>query len=635
MSYPTQGPARKLISAREQIDADELEAMQAAGTLITDERRKRPLYFDGRFLAARDLTREQNYFLTRQSDLSKAGGHGVISGLNVDVKSATRIEIARGHGITSSGELVIVPQAHAVDLADVTETQRLDAAFGLARIPREPARNRTGLFIIALRAVEFTANPIGAYPTSITDKRGVEDGDIIEGVAVTLIPYADEGGQTQRGLRRARVARDIFVYKAMQGFPVGVLPLALVALDRGVVQWVDTYMVRREVGAENGDILGFGFAPRALREAHLLQYERHLGEVMQQRKAGNRGARFAAAEHFMALPPAGRMPAASINPDDFTQLFFPAEVEVSMTILPSDEVAALLEESLLLPPIDLTLSGDALRSTSVLVLLPVPRRLMQHRLGGLATMTKPLLPAAPGLIAKIKPLEALQKLKLPAVPPALDAQNVQDSPWREALAGTDFVWYMRRRNLKYKLDLLGDTQPAVFDPTQAENELVARLKEVGMESRYSKLKNRVENKDARAAISNLLRSHVFDYSPTLMDAVLYDFETTEVITESVIKGIMSRYGNPKLGEGILRVEELDDDFRGGKNSLKVVKPLAQTHAIEQFDEVARRLPEEQLKLFANEVAKAAIAVSNERNKEKKVTKMEALRKIIIDKWGES
>jgi hypothetical protein len=65
MFSPTNGPARETFPARERVDSDLLEQMISAGTIIIDNRRRRPLYFDGRFLAARDLTREQNYFLSR------------------------------------------------------------------------------------------------------------------------------------------------------------------------------------------------------------------------------------------------------------------------------------------------------------------------------------------------------------------------------------------------------------------------------------------------------------------------------------------------------------------------------------------------------------------------------------------
>ena len=42
-------------------------ALRERGLVSEDSHRRRPRYFDGRFLAARDLTREQAYFLARQA----------------------------------------------------------------------------------------------------------------------------------------------------------------------------------------------------------------------------------------------------------------------------------------------------------------------------------------------------------------------------------------------------------------------------------------------------------------------------------------------------------------------------------------------------------------------------------------
>lgn len=54
-------------SAREVIDTSELLQWQEKGAIITDDRRRRPLWFDGRFLDARALNAEQNYLGKGQS----------------------------------------------------------------------------------------------------------------------------------------------------------------------------------------------------------------------------------------------------------------------------------------------------------------------------------------------------------------------------------------------------------------------------------------------------------------------------------------------------------------------------------------------------------------------------------------
>src|SRR5215467_2645606 len=86
-------------SDREVIQADQAATLKANGALVIDERRTRTRYFDGRFLAAKDETRDQNYFLTRLADLGRAGGTGVVSGLFVQQASPTIIVIHSGQGV--------------------------------------------------------------------------------------------------------------------------------------------------------------------------------------------------------------------------------------------------------------------------------------------------------------------------------------------------------------------------------------------------------------------------------------------------------------------------------------------------------------------------------------------------------
>lgn len=477
-SRAVQGPDRIRLEARE------IARYQAS--LVVDGRRRRPLYFDGRFLAARDLVREQSYFLTRQSDLGRAGGFGVVDGLYLHgAAGSTTLTIGAGHGITPGGELVVVPRDFSVDLVDVPEIQRLNAAFGLLERPAESPRSRSGLFVVALRPVEWSANPTASYPTSVSGPRSVEDGEIVEGAAVTLIPYPDAGPELTSALRRARVAHDVFVAGSGRGTAAGALPLGMVSLNLGTVEWMDVFMVRREVGAEHGDVVGLGFAPRALREAHLLQYESHLREVLLSRQ----GKRFAATEHFMALPPAGRIPASAIDPSDFSQIFFPSTVDVDLSIIPEDEIPALVEESLTLPPIDLTRSADELDSTSVVIVIPVPRNELRTISSDVSTLSRSLKPAAPGMRARRSPLEHLQAVRLPGNFVPLPAPTrAEDEAWTQLLGRGGILWYIRRRTLHHRADLAGEREllTALQKPTSDHAELAER--QADLDARHEELK---------------------------------------------------------------------------------------------------------------------------------------------------
>ena len=118
----TQGDTRKPLSQ------DEVIAAQNNGSLVIDSQRTRPYWFDGRFLAARDLQREQDYFLQRQADLGQAAGFGVIHGLRVDTPPANKpapdadvVIIRAGQGLTPAGELVLLPSDITIHLADLPD----------------------------------------------------------------------------------------------------------------------------------------------------------------------------------------------------------------------------------------------------------------------------------------------------------------------------------------------------------------------------------------------------------------------------------------------------------------------------------------------------------------------------------
>lgn len=604
----TQGPARAKLSAREAVDQDALTRMRQSGALVVDDGRLRPLYFDGRFLAARDLTRDQQYFLARQADLGKAGGAGVVHGLMVSASAdGTQLTIGAGHGVTAAGEAVILPQPLVVPTANVVAVQQLDRAFGILQRPADLARKRTGLYLVCLRPVEYSANPIASYPSSITEPRTVEDGDIVDAVAASLVPYADDGTAADTGARRARVARDLFVAGASTGLTDRVLPLAMVLLDNGIVRWLDVFMVRREVGSSHGDVLGFGFAPRATREAHLVQYDQHLTDVVRDRDRANRGQRFAATEHFAALPPSGRLPAAAVNPADFTQGFFPPEVDVDLSIIPEDELPALLEESLLLPPIDLTMSGEALESTAVTILCPVPREHLRAVRQALATPVPPvraLRAAAPGLIARRRPLEMLQGLRLPRViePPLLPVPPA-DVAWRQVLGAAaqsagGFLWYARRRDLQSRSDVVGQGVRVLptneYAPQQA---LEGVLGEHALLARYQALRT-AATAAAGAELVELLASPKLAGSRFLLTVALRELELarhpltagasdTHLLAADVA-AVAERYDVAGLGDGIGQLETAIAAKAAGAVFDTVANAVAQARVVADVDRIGDR-----------------------------------------------
>ena len=88
---------------RPQLSAADAQALRQNGTLIIDERRARTRYFDGRFLAAKDEIRDQNYFLTRLADIGRAGGTGVVAGLMVERVAPGAVVLRAGSGRHARG----------------------------------------------------------------------------------------------------------------------------------------------------------------------------------------------------------------------------------------------------------------------------------------------------------------------------------------------------------------------------------------------------------------------------------------------------------------------------------------------------------------------------------------------------
>lgn len=454
MASYTQGDTRLTLTQAQ------VTAGQNNGSLVIDSQATRPYWFDGRFLAARDLQREQDYFLERQADLGQAAGFSVIHGLTVELPAANdpdadgdTVIIRAGQGITPAGELVLLPNDITIDLSDLPDEQNLDVQFNVSGAPSAPARTRSGAYVLALRPVEFTANPIASYPTSIQGTRTTHDGSIIEATALSLVPYPAPvnwtGGSSQDASQlRAALARQIFLSAGATQLSNELLPLAMIYLTRNVIVWLDPYMVRRDSGPEYSG-LRLGLADPATQRAFLMQYDSMLQEVVATRTAAGSSASFAAANFFNALPPGGRFTLASIgitltspNSGNFTQAFFPQQLDVRLSVIPMDEIPALVEDSMALPPIDLTLPANAYADLTVFALIPVPRTGFAALKASLPTLAPS--PTVPQILSFRTPSDLLQ-LYRGAISVVQPTQN-QNSAWQTAIGNQTYGFYIRARS---------------------------------------------------------------------------------------------------------------------------------------------------------------------------------------------
>jgi hypothetical protein len=593
-------------SNRETLDGLSDESRQQLidrDVLVGDPRRWRPRWFDGRFLAASDLQGEQNYFLVRQADLARAGGTGVVDGLMASQITDTPnggIRIDPGQGVTDTGELIVLFDPLTVNPADVPEMQRLDAAFGLQVIPTEPGRSRTGLYVLALRAVEWTANPIGAYPTSLTGPRTVEDSTIVEGVAVSLISYSQQTADDTGNRRRARAAREIFVDGRNQGMTSGVLPIAMVSLRGNLVEWVDAYMVRRETGAERPAGMDFGFGARALREAHLLQYQQHLADALDDTPAQS----FAAATMFDALPPVGQFPAATIDANALTHRFFPAGIEVELSFVPADEMTAIIEESLLVPPIDLTIGPDALTGTGVIALVPLSRADFATNVASLpnwdATLPR-LRPAVTQNRALASPRDLLLSRVFGAAAPA--PQPAQEEPWRQLLRNAlnqQLLWYVRRRHLPIPANVAG-TPVAADSGTVRDPFALMRVLDgdPSLKRGFDALRS-LNAPEVNPLISRLSDRRFID-NPALLKSVVNNAAGDEnAPSPDAAVRALAPVADPDLGKGLALLTASSAPLGKTLTSSRVVE----SGALAEIDRLARDVPADRVDDLAGELKTA-------------------------------
>jgi hypothetical protein len=202
---------------------------------------------------------------------------------------------------------------------------------------------------------------------------------------------------------------------------------------------VDQWLVRRESGPEfNG--LRFGLTEIAAEQAYLRQYDAQLSKIVQPMLDAKSAPNFPATTYFQALPPAGRIPFASIDTTGFTQIYFPPQTQVTLSLAPEDELAAILDDSMTLPPIDLTLPANAYADLAVTVLVPVARSDYARLAAGLPSVA--LKSRAPLAIRVESPTDLLRFFRGVLVPPG----GGTNAGWKAAIGDRAYGYYVRQRS---------------------------------------------------------------------------------------------------------------------------------------------------------------------------------------------
>ncbi|MEM6846492.1 MAG: hypothetical protein AAF580_00250 [Pseudomonadota bacterium] len=431
------------------------------GTVVADGLRERTLWSDGMFVTAEDFNRDQAYTVSRLSDLGQAIGKGVVEGLEVALVPGEpdAVTVSPGLGVGGGGESIVVHKAVRVPLGDVALQRATQTLTGLERGLRLQAESRSGLFVLCATPVEFTSNPTGSYATGTQGDRRLTDSLVNEATLFSLVPFSAGGSEATAQTRRALAARRLFSENGALRLPPATLPLAMMELDGNTVVWLDMHLVRREAGAGRSDAFGLGVVDTPTALAHLRQYDGAIDALI----TDSPGRAFAAADHFDVLPPMGRMPAACVAPRApapgqspvLSHNFLPAEMPVELVALPEDEIRQLLDESLTLPPIDLTQPAERLAQTPVSIIIPVPREDWPDTPPEVVQQAEALAAAKPLGATPRTPMDLLNALIAEERDPAL-IDPVVNAAWQSLLAGRTTLWYARRRQFS-RTDALAGT----------------------------------------------------------------------------------------------------------------------------------------------------------------------------------
>jgi hypothetical protein len=224
-------------------------------------------------------------------------------------------------------------------------------------------RFNRGLYAVVLSYTEVNTDIAEVFPRDLGERRSVQHNVVTESVQLGLVPLPQPLPQQQPLTIRAHLIREYLG----DGQAAGVIPedavaLGVLAIREDRPEWLDTALLRHPLRP--------AATPGALQADLARHYEILLRDVMNYRRAGSLGDDFAAAEYFKLLPPAGSLPKGAIDPMRGRQGFFPEAFHVWTAPIRLADVELVRQESMLLPPIDLSLDEPV----DVIVLAPLPNR---------------------------------------------------------------------------------------------------------------------------------------------------------------------------------------------------------------------------------------------------------------------
>lgn len=284
-------------------------------------------YFDGKFLRADDLRVEQDYLRNLVWLSNRAGGSGVVSGLDVSDGGGGKLELSAGLAIDPRGRVLSMPYDTTVELAKLIEASRQAATAkaagnggtpGFAECAPEtvtttpPAGGSVteDLYLIVAYHAEAMCGEQDVYGKLCEDACVTStarpyrlEGIVLRALPLALGPaactaswlgrkhrrnqvasafFADERATLGREMSGARLRTEVWCRGAAAETGDGV-PLAVVSLSGGALEFVDEWTARRERMADppvRWWQWQTGMRPLAVFWAQVLQFQCQLADVL-------------------------------------------------------------------------------------------------------------------------------------------------------------------------------------------------------------------------------------------------------------------------------------------------------------------------------------------------------------------
>ena len=349
-------------------------------------------FFNGRLISAEDLTREQTARREADNRLGQAHGHGIAFGLTVaKARSSTQNELTvtveKGLAVNRAGQTLRLAETATLNLLHSAEQNAPDnstAKNGFARCQPLVAGTRVigfGLYLLVITSAQQKQGLAQSGGLPEVSRRAACDTDqIIEAVRFRLVavdPFLAGERMPAAPLVQNYLAHLCFGTLEINAFadnPLGFslekyglldemqavavtdcdVPLALINLTGGAVQFVDNWAVRRTLTNANGETnwTALTGARRAAESAAALAQFAEQTERLQIETANLN--RKTAQDFFRFLPAAGVVPIASnVAPGFDLKTFFAARGSNDVALLEAERLPTLLTESLRHSPVDL------------------------------------------------------------------------------------------------------------------------------------------------------------------------------------------------------------------------------------------------------------------------------------------